>query len=385
MSEQKRRERASAFFRFLLRPFICRRFAYACDMISHVDGPYLLLSNHVTDLDPLFLSLAANRDLRFVASSHIMRKGLATWFIRRYFTPIIHTKGKLGLRTSMDILRALRRGESVALFPEGNRSFNGLTCRIPPVTGKLARSCGAALVTFRLEGGYFSQPRWGTSFRRGKIYGHLVGVYPPEQLRAMSEEDVSKLIRRDLHEDACAAQQQGSVAYTGKRPALGMEALLFTCPACGKIGTLSSSEEKIVCICGFSAHYTPQCSLRCSDGKDRTLIGWDEAQRDTLAHTVAASAPGTPLFSDEVTLTKIGAAHEVLAVTHGTLRALSDRFVLGERIFFPAEVSPAIRSRNTLVVHTGNEEAYYELSGKRSFCALKYIYLYQILTDEEII
>jgi len=329
-------------------------------------------------------ALAARRYLRFVASEHIMRKGFATWFLKRYFNPIIHTKGKLGLKSSMDMLRALRKGDSVALFPEGNRSFNGLTCRIPPVTGKLAKSCGAKLVTFRIEGGYFTQPRWGTTFRRGKMHGHLVNVYTPEQLKAMSEDEVTVAIRTDLHEDAYASQE-GSAAFTGKHLALGMEALLFTCPSCGKIGTLSSTDETISCACGYHAQFQPSGELLGSDGVSHTLTEWDAYQQEELKRTVENAASDTLLFSDEVSVRKIGSDHEVILTEQGTLCAYADCFSFNGKRISPAEFGMAIRSRNTLVIHLGDEETHYEITGAQSFCGLKYVYLYQLLQHEEVI
>ena len=70
----------------------------------------------------------------------------------------------------MAVMRRLRKGGSVAIFAEGNRSFNGLTGDILPATGKLARSSGASLVTFRFSGGYLSSPRWcGSRVRRTSL------------------------------------------------------------------------------------------------------------------------------------------------------------------------------------------------------------------------
>lgn len=44
----------------------------------------------------------------------------------------------------------------VCIFPEGNRSFNGLTGDILPTIGRVAGRCGMKLVTYRIEGGYLN-------------------------------------------------------------------------------------------------------------------------------------------------------------------------------------------------------------------------------------
>ena len=216
MRETKRTRWFTAFLHMLLAPFFRWKFGYRYDDFSAVPGPYLLLANHNMDLDPALLGVASGQDIRFVASEHVLRKGLGSWFLTCCFDPIVHTKGKLGLKSSMDILRSIRKGERVALFPEGNRSFNGVTGAIPPVTGKLVRSTGAPLITFRFEGGYFTQPRWSVRARRGEVVGHLVRVYAPEELRGMTDEEVTEAIRKDLYEDAYRSEAAHRVAYRGR-------------------------------------------------------------------------------------------------------------------------------------------------------------------------
>ena len=107
-----------------------------------------------------------------------------------------------------EILAKLRDGRNVALFPEGNRSFNGLSGDFPPATGKLVKKSGATLVTYRLHGGYLTTPRWSTSLRKGKLWGEIAGIYSPEKLKAMTEDEVNRAIRHDLFVDAYADQKK---------------------------------------------------------------------------------------------------------------------------------------------------------------------------------
>ena len=50
---------------------------------------------------------------------------------------------------------------NVCVFPEGNRTWDGVTAKFLPSIGKLARSSGASLVTYKLTGGYFASPLGG--------------------------------------------------------------------------------------------------------------------------------------------------------------------------------------------------------------------------------
>ena len=55
------------------------------------------------------------------------------------------------------------------------------------VSGKLAKSAGVRVVTYRIEGGYLTQPRWSTGTRRGKLFGRLIHVYEPAELKAAEQ------------------------------------------------------------------------------------------------------------------------------------------------------------------------------------------------------
>ena len=188
--EKRRHVRAFRFFSVLLRPAMRILLRFRGETIPDPGGPVFVLCNHNTDLDCILLGLSARRQIYFVATETVARMGMLGWLVRRYFDPILHRKGVQGAATVRAILSRIRDGSSVALFPEGNRSFNGLTCPIPPATGKLTRICGATLITYRLTGGYFTSPRWGRGLRRGRLTGKVEGVYSPDDLKSMSAADL---------------------------------------------------------------------------------------------------------------------------------------------------------------------------------------------------
>lgn len=380
MDEHKRHVRAFSFFRLFASPLLRRKFNFTYEPIPASAAPYFLLCNHNLEMDPILLGIAAQQQTYFVASEHIMRKGLGTWFLLRYFKPIIHAKGKAGLQSSMEILRTLKNGYNVALFPEGNRSFNGVTAPIFPATGKLARRSGASLVTYRIEGGYFSQPRWSLSLRRGKLHGKLVHVYTPEELKSMTDAEIIAAIERDLHEDAYETQKRERVAFKGHDLAAGLESTLFTCPQCGKIGTLHSHGNTIDCTCGFRAVYDEYGDLSGNDGKSYTVTGWDLWQQEQLAALRETAGKDAPLFSDDVTVHQIE-GHAIQKTFTAKLTACRDGFTVNDTVITTGEIEGcAIFSRNVLTAYYQNVQ--YEIRGTLDFCALKYLYLFNLMKGE---
>jgi len=399
----RRYRRAFAFFRFLLKPFFKRKYRFQYDDLSGIEGPYLLLANHNMEVDPILVGIAARKQLFFVASEHIMRKGFGTWFLMRYFHPIIHRKGKDGAKSVFSILKTLRNGNSVCLFAEGNRSFDGVTGPIAEATGKMARSAGVRVVTFRFEGGFLTQPRFSVKSRKGRVLGHLVHVYEPEELRAMSEAEVNRAIAADLREDAYEAQARERIAYRGKQLARGLESTLFRCPVCGRFGTLTSGDDTLRCECGMSAVYDVYGNLTVTppesgsgvavDGVaseaeggiagDRAstrvtnLRDWNREQREALRTAAREATPGEPIFSDPVTIREIGEDHAIASERRGVLRGYCDRIcVEGEN---GAEIllrDLAVYSRNFIAAYNGEELRQYDIRGDESFNALAYFCLY---------
>ena len=370
--DQRRHVRAFAFFSALLRPAMRLLLRFRGERIPDPGGPVFVLCNHNTDLDCILVGLSARRQIYFVATETIVRMGLLGKLVERYFDPILHRKGVQGAATVRAILERIRAGFSVALFPEGNRSFNGQTCPIPPATGKLARMCGATLITYRLTGGYLTSPRWGRGIRRGKLSGTVVGVYPPETLKAMSAAEVQAIIERDLWTDAYEEQKHAPVRFRGRARAEFLESMLFRCPRCSRFGTLRSSKHRLSCGCGFDAAFTETGFLESADGAKFTLTELDGAQREALA----ALPDDGCIFSDEVTLRRIGKDHAVISETAVTLKAFRDRFEAGEPLDQIEAMS--IVQRNRLLIYPAGNNGHLEITGVPAFNALKYFYLFRL-------
>ena len=382
MSELRRHKIVFAILRPVITLFVKWKFAYTYDSLRQIEGPYLLLPNHNLELDPMIVGAAAYNHLYFVASEHLSRKGFVTKLLNYFLQPIYHQKGRAGAYTVKEILKTLRSGTSVCLFPEGNRSWNGQSLTIPSATGKLAKKSGAKLVTYRFEGHYLTQPRWATTLRKGKLKGRLIHVYTPEELQAMTDEQVNEAIVRDLWEDAYETQAKEMIPFKGKHLALGMEAAVFACPACKKIGDLRSDDTSLSCSCGFRSTYDVYGYLTDAQGERYTMVQLDQQQKSVL-NDMVAQADDAPLFSDNVLLQQISEKHELIWETSGALMACKDHLsCCGQHIPFDDILGMSIYSRNVLVLHTLTDGRHYEIRGNIRFSALKYLYLYEIIKKE---
>ena len=355
------------------------KFNYEYDSLKDIEGPYLLLANHNLELDPLVIGDAVGKHIYFVASEHLLRKGIASRLLMHFLKPIIHMKGRQGAKTVKQMLRTLQEGHKVCIFPEGNRSFNGVTMDMQASIAKVAKKAKVKLITYRVEGGYLTQPRWSTNIRKGKLRGRLIRVYTPEELTQMTDAQISEAIVQDLHEDAYATQKIERIPYKGDKLALGLESTIFHCPQCGAFGKLHSEEDRFYCDCGFSAVYDVYGDLTDGKGKKYTVTELDYLQQEAIKTCVKNHTMESPLFEDDVTIYRIGAGHELIGTEIGSFKAYKDHLECGgEKYDFSGMEGMAIYSRNCMMIHHENLEGHLEVKSDISFNALKYLYLYEL-------
>ncbi len=229
MDKRKRHRRAWRLAYKLLHRHLEKKFNLTSDICDY-DGPCLIVSNHVTNWDPVLVGLSfPKKQMYFVASEHIFRLGIKSKLLNRYFEPIPRSKGSSAVDTVLKCKRHFKAGDSVCIFAEGDSTWNGVTDEIVPSTASLAKASRVALVTYRFEGGHLSNPRWGKGIRTGKMHGGVVNIYSPEDLKAMSVEEILDAINKDIYENAWERQKSDPVAYKGKNRAVRMESALFLC------------------------------------------------------------------------------------------------------------------------------------------------------------
>ena len=336
-----------------------------------VEGPVLLVPNHVNAWDPLLVAMSLrDKHVYFVASEHLFRLGFLSRVIEKLVAPIPRRKASSGTDTVKACLRHLRAGHSICLFAEGEQCWDGRNIPIFPATGKLAKSSGATLVTYRLEGAYLSKPRWAKSVRRGAVYGHPVKVYPPELLKTMSPAEINAAIERDTFEDAWARQRAHPVEYRGKKQAEGLERALCLCPRCRRIGTLRTRDDRITCDCGLSLRWTPTGFFEPSEPFP-TIAEWDDWERERLKKRDFVHE-GDLLFRDgEVQLTKIGSGHAEEKLPGGELLLYEDRLVCGGRCFPLGEITNMAPVQTFLLLLSIGGE-YYEIRSENGVNLRKY-------------
>lgn len=94
-------------------------------------GPLIVVCNHLSFVDSVFLPLMIDRQMAFLAKSdYFTGKGIKGWFVRFFMTsagqlPIDRSGGKASEASLNAGLQVLAEGGVLAIYPEGTRSPDG--------------------------------------------------------------------------------------------------------------------------------------------------------------------------------------------------------------------------------------------------------------------
>lgn len=361
----------------ILRPlvivFLYIKFGYTFKSAKNLPENYIILSNHNTDFDPLFVGCSFNKSIAFVASEHISRWKHAFRFINYIFHVITRSKGGNAASTVKEMLKTLRGGDPLCMFAEGARSYNGITLPILPSTGKVVKSSRCALITYKITGGYFASPMWSEGgTRRGKIHGEIVNIYSAEELSSMTVDEINKVINTDLYEDAYATQDKIRSKYKGRQIAVKMESMLFYCPVCSAHESLKSHKDTVSCSeCGVSFKYTQYGDIVGLEQKNvKELFNW-------LKNKVEADAKNHAVYTYKT-------ADVYTVRNHKNTHLCTDELILDSTCLKCGEVVINIEDIIDLAMHgkyalvLSTKDAYYEIIlPKDSPSGLKFFMLFQ--------
>ena len=367
--------------RAIVTPFIKRIFRYSCHKYKGPDTPSIIISNHNTDLDPALVALGFSRHMYFSASEHAFRNGFPSKVLKFVFDPIPINKTRTDITSIKEIIRRIKAGANVCLFAEGDRSFTGTTEPVSLSTAKLVKTSRADMITFRLEGGYFTSPRWSKKIRKGKMTGGIVNKYSAAELRKMTDEQVLEAIERDIHEDAYERQKKSPIHYRGKNLAEHIETVLYLCPKCKSIGTIRSKRDHFFCDCGLNATYTETGLLEGNSLPFSTITDWGRWQKEQLEEIVNNTGDRTICADEGQQLFEVRVVKGKTPVGTGAMQIDREAFCCAGMTFPLREITRfAIVGQMTLLFAINNG-ATYEVQSTTPRSALLYREIFRILCN----
>jgi 1-acyl-sn-glycerol-3-phosphate acyltransferase len=190
-----------------------------------LQGPYVLVGNHASVLDPLLVGAASRRRIVFMMTSVIYRRPRTGWFYRWMRTIPLHPTG--GNRQAMRSAReALAAGHVLGVFPEGGLSRDGKLLLGSPGAVALVLGEGVPIVPFGIVGAHSALPphRWWP--RPVRVAVRFGAPIPAQELRDLGGGDrrarlqqatqrvmreIAALIDQRSREDLVAAARAASL------------------------------------------------------------------------------------------------------------------------------------------------------------------------------
>ena len=250
-------------------------------------GPLLVVASHQGMMD--FLTVAdalPGRRVQFIATRRFFRSPKLRFFLRADGA-IPKTQFHPDPACILEVLRTLRGGGTVALFPAGQTSVCGLPETIAPSIARLIKKANAPVCAVRQHGGFYTLPRLRPSRPCfGRVEAETRIILTPAQLKTLSEAEIYRAVVAGIDFDEAAWQARTGVRFRGGCRAAGLEGALWLCPRCGAEYALRGERNTLRCrACGAAAEVGPD--MRFSAGFPETITAWYRLQETRLRAALA--------------------------------------------------------------------------------------------------
>lgn len=243
-------------------------------------GGTVVLATHTSAKDHFLTAMALfPRRVTFVMSEHFFADGKLRPILRlmhaipkRMFCP--------DTRAVLSMIRAVREGNTLLLFPEGRLTCCGVSCGITPGTAELIRNLGVPVYTITAEGAGKTFPKWAKKPRPGRIEVNLRKLFEGGELKGMPLAEIEDRIDTAIAHNAWESLPDAS--FRSRAPAEGLDGILWACPRCGGEHSLICRGNTVTCAgCGLIVETDAHGRVFGLDGI-KTIADWYAQNASTL-------------------------------------------------------------------------------------------------------
>lgn len=192
------------YYRFLrilaqaIHVFYFRGRVFGLKNVPH-SGGVLLASNHQCFFDPVSTTLALYREGNYMARDTLFQN---PWFRRliESLNAFPVRRGAADISAVKEIMRRLRDGKIVVVFPEGTRTHDGSIGEINPNSLSIAKKAKIAIVPTIIDGAFEAWPRTQKFPRPGRMYISYAKAITPAEVEAWPLEKIAETVSLRLHE-----------------------------------------------------------------------------------------------------------------------------------------------------------------------------------------
>lgn len=161
------------------------------------EGPVLIVSNHQSFIDPPLIGNLYRHAIWYLARKTLFT-GFAGWLYPRW-QAIPVDQDRPDMASLKTVIKLLKEGDPVLIFPEGERTGSGDLGEAAPGVGLVAAKAGAPIQPVRIRGAYEALPRGSARVKFTRIsvtIGPAIRLTPEEIKQASGKEGYDQLAKR---------------------------------------------------------------------------------------------------------------------------------------------------------------------------------------------
>ena len=276
------------FLLYLAIPFTMLSYKHKIikENFKKIKGGCLVVSNHMSFEDVKFLKRILNPRRAFFVTS-VDEVVFKEKLVRNIgcIPKKVHYSDMFIVK---QIVRLLKEGNIVALYPEATYSFAGITNMIDQDLGKLAKLANVPVVVIHEYGSYLYSPRWNTLPKNKEvpIIAKAKMVVSKEELASTSADEIQRRINEYFDYDEYKYQRENNIRIKNPTKAHNIERILFRCPNCEHEKTIHGEGNYIICSNCNSKYFIDELQiLHNENGKTvfDSIGTWYSWQRNSVA------------------------------------------------------------------------------------------------------
>lgn len=162
-------------------------------------GGVLLASNHQSFLDPISTTCGLPREGNYMARDTLFKN---PWFGRliRLVNAFPVKQGEGDIGAVKEILRRLKDGKLVLVFPEGTRTRDGSIGKINANSMSIAKKAKASIVPTVIDGAFEAWPRSQCLPRPGNTHVTYAKAITPEEVAQWPATEIARVVAERMAE-----------------------------------------------------------------------------------------------------------------------------------------------------------------------------------------
>ncbi len=379
---KKRHKIVTSIIRPIFKMHFKLKYNLNVKVYKEIDYPALILSNHVTSLDPFIVGSYFKQPLYYMASMDLFQHFFLGKLIKFLVNPIPKAKSKKSDLTAIkSCIKVTKENGTICIFPEGNRTVTGKLGNVDKSIAKLAKSLKLPIILFNIHGGYGTEPRWGKNIRKGKMHCEIKKILAYDEYKDLDLDELYDLIVDNLTVDDLNYYSN----YKSKKSAMYLERILYICPVCGEFNSLKSHKKEIKCVdCEMVATYNNDLTFSSLNPKFnmRDVSAWYDYQIDVVRGQKYKQ--DEIIYEDDVKLTMPRLFKSKKKLGNGKFRIFSNSFeieTMKKTFIFEFEHIEAVTylGKKKMNIYYNGET--YQVFNKVNSNFIKYVHMYYVLKN----